>query len=319
MITLRQLRYLRALAEHRHFGRAAEACAVTQPALSMQIRELEATLGIELIERRRGEAMLTDTGAEVVRRAERILSATRDMVDIARHGERLLVGRLQIGIIPSLAPYVLPKILPLLQRRHPELRVELRETQTHVLLHELTRGALDVVMLALPVAEGEIETIRLFDDPFVLAVPASDPRPENLRVRAQDIDQQRLILLEEGHCLRDQALAYCTSARRDANLGATSLGATSLATVMQMVANGYGITLLPRVAVDVEVRDERVKLLRFAEPAPGRVIGLAWRRTSPRKVDFIALGQLMTEALGLAGKPVPAPPSQRNAKGASRK
>jgi LysR family transcriptional regulator, hydrogen peroxide-inducible genes activator len=314
VITLRQLRYLRALAEHRHFGRAAEACAVTQPALSMQIRELEATLGIELIERRRGEALLTDTGAEVVRRAERILSATRDMVDIARHGERLLVGRLQIGIIPSLAPYVLPKILPLLQRRHPELRVELRETQTHVLLHELTRGALDVVMLALPIPESEIETIRLFDDPFVLAVPASDPRPENLRVRAQDIDQQRLILLEEGHCLRDQALAYCTSAQRD-----VSLGATSLATVMQMVANGYGITLLPRVAVDVEVRDERVKLLRFAEPAPGRVIGLAWRRTSPRKVDFIALGQLVTETLGLAGKPVPAPPSQRNAKRAPRK
>ncbi len=314
VITLRQLRYLRALAEHRHFGRAAEACAVTQPALSMQIRQLEATLGIELVERRRGEAMLTDTGAEVARRAERVLSATRDIVDIARHGERLLIGRLQIGVIPSLAPYVLPKILPALQRRHPELRVELRETQTHVLLHELTRGALDVVMLALPIAEGEIETIRLFDDPFVLAVPASDIRPENLRVRAQDIDQQRLILLEEGHCLRDQALAYCTSARRDA-----SLGATSLATVMQMVANGYGITLLPRVAVDAEVRDERVKLLRFAEPAPGRVIGLAWRRSSPRKVDFIALGQLVMETLGVAGKPVPAPPSRRNAKGAARK
>jgi len=314
MITLRQLQYFAALVQHRHFGRAAEACAVTQPALSMQIRDLERTLGVELVERRRGEAMLTDTGAEVARRAERILSATRDIVDMARHGERLLVGRLQIGVIPTLAPYVLPNILPLLRRRHPELRVELRETQTHVLLHELARGALDVVMLALPIAEGEIETIRLFDDPFVLAVPASDPRPENRRVRAQDIDQQSLILLEEGHCLRDQALAYCTSARRDA-----SLGATSLATVMQMVANGYGITLLPRVAVDVEVRDERVKLLRFVEPPPSRTIGLAWRRTSPRKVDFIALGQLVTEALGVAGKPMPAPPSQRNAKGAPRK
>jgi len=314
MITLRQLQYFAALVQHRHFGRAAEACAVTQPALSMQIRDLERTLGVELVERRRGEAMLTDTGAEVARRAERILSATRDIVDMARHGERLLVGRLQIGVIPTLAPYVLPNILPLLRRRHPELRVELRETQTHVLLHELARGALDVVMLALPIPEGEIETIRLFDDPFVLAVPASDPHPDNLRVRARDIDQQRLILLEEGHCLRDQALAFCTSAQRD-----VSLGATSLATVMQMVANGYGITLLPRVAVDVEVRDERVKLLRFVEPPPSRTIGLAWRRTSPRKVDFIALGQLVTEALGVAGKPMPAPPSQRNAKGAPRK
>ncbi len=319
MITLRQLHYFAALAQHRHFGRAAQACAVTQPALSMQVRDLERTLGVELVERRPGEVAFTETGAEVARRAERVLSATRDIVDIARHGERLLVGRLQIGVIPTLAPYVLPKILPLLHRRHPELRVELRETQTDALIEELSRGALDVVMLALPIAQGEIETIRLFDDPFVLAIPASDPRPENLRVRAQDIDQQRLILLEEGHCLRDQALAYCTSARRDASFGATSLGATSLATVMQMVANGYGITLLPRVAVDVEVRDERVKLLRFAEPAPGRVIGLAWRRTSPRKVDFIALGQLVTEALGLAGKPVPAPPAQRNAKGAARK
>src|SRR3989304_976471 len=131
MITLRQLQYFAALVQHRHFGRAAEACAVTQPALSMQIRDLERTLGVELVERRRGEAMLTDTGAEVARRAERILSATRDIVDMARHRERLLGGRLQIGVIPTLAPYVLPNILPLLHRRHPELRVELRETQTH--------------------------------------------------------------------------------------------------------------------------------------------------------------------------------------------
>ena len=297
MITLRQLRYLAALAQHRHFGRAAEACAVTQPALSMQIRDLEKELGIALVERRPNDVVLTDLGAEVARRADRVLVATRDLVDFAQHRGRVLSGRLQLGIIPSLAPYVLPKILPALQRRFPELRIELRETQTKVLIDELSRGALDAAMLALPVTEPDIETIRLFDDAFLLAVPATDPRPEAARVTPGDIDQSRLILLEEGHCLRDQALAYCASADRSTDMG---LGATSLATVMQMVANGYGITLVPKVAVDVEVRDERVKLLRFAAPEPGRTVGLAWRRTSPRKVDFVALGQLVSEALGFA-------------------
>jgi len=295
MITLRQLRYLGALAAHRHFGRAAEACAVTQPALSMQIRELEKQLGVELVERRPGDVALTDIGVEVARRAENVLTAARDLADFAGHRGKPLTGRLQLGIIPSLAPYVLPRILPALQQSYPELRVELRETQTKPLLDELTHGKLDVVMLALPVEGTEIETIRLFDDPFLLAVPAADPRAERVRVHADDIDQERLILLEEGHCLRDQALAYCATARRDAPVG---LGATSLATVMQMVANGYGVTLVPRVAVDAEVRDSRVKLLRFAAPEPSRTIGLAWRRTSPRKADFVALGQLVTEVVG---------------------
>ena len=296
MITLRQLRYLTALQAHRHFGRAAEACAVTQPALSMQIRELERELGVELVERRPGDVSFTDTGVEVVRRAEQVLASTRDLMDFASHGGRLLTGRLQLGVIPSLAPYVLPQILPALQRRHPDLRVKLRETQTKALLEELNSGALDVVMLALPVGEPELTSMPLFEDPFLLAVPATDNRTTNIPIRARDIDQQRLILLEEGHCLRDQALAYCTGARGDVRLGATSL-----TTVMQMVANGYGITLLPSVAVDVEVRDERVKILRFADPAPGRTVGLAWRRTSPRKSDFVALGHLITETLGVAG------------------
>lgn len=293
MITLRQLRYLSALSQHGHFGKAAEACAVTQPALSMQIQELEAELGVALVERRPGAMAFTDIGHEVARRAERVLAATRDLADFAHHRGRLLTGRLQLGVIPSIAPYVLPKVLPVLQRRHPDLRIELRETQTRVLVEELHRGALDVIMLALPADDAEIESIRLFDDPFLLAVPATDNRPENTRVSERDIDTQRLILLEEGHCLRDQALALCSSTHRDA-----ALGATSLTTVLQMVANGYGITLLPRVAVDVELRDERVKLLRFAEPAPGRVVGLAWRRTSPRKADFAALGRLIAETLG---------------------
>src|SRR5262249_33949907 len=299
MITLRQLRYLEALAEHRHFGRAAEACAVTQPALSMQIRELEKFLGVELVERRPGEVVLTDIGLEVMRRGGRVLSETRDLVDFARHYGRPLTGRLRLGVIPTIAPYLLPCILPTLQRRCPEWRVELRESQTKVWLAELPRGALDLVLLALPVAEGELEAMPLFDDPFLLAVPAGDPHPASAPVNVDDIDHERLILLEEGHCLRDQALAYCGNGGHG---GAMGLGATSLTTVMQMVANGYGVTLVPQVAVDVEVRDERIKLLRLAPPQPGRTIGLAWRQTSPRKVDFIALGELVTETLGVAPK-----------------
>src|SRR5579862_7288191 len=279
MITLRQLRYLAALARTRHFGRAAEDCAVTQPALSMQVRELERDLGVELVERRPGDIALTDIGLEVAQRAERILAAARDIVDFARHRE-LLSGHLRLGIIPTLAPYLLPSMLPRLQKQHPQLQLEVRETQTNTLLNELSGGELDCVILALPVDASGVETAALFTDPFLLAVPATDKLRG--RVDVADVDQRRLILLEEGHCLRDQALAFC---------------AAPLATVMQMVASGYGVTLVPQVAAETEVRDDRVRLLRFTEPQPGRSIGLAWRPTSPRKKDFIALGKIAVAAI----------------------
>src|SRR5665647_2827583 len=202
MITLRQLRYLSALARHRHFGRAAADCAVTQPALSMQVRELERAIGAELVERRPGDIALTDTGLEVAQRAEQILTATRDLIDFARHRE-LLAGALKLGIIPTLAPYILPRLLPRLQADYPQLRLEVRETQTKLLLAELVSGELDCVMLALPVDGAEVATLHLFDDPFLLAVPASDKLPARSRVGIEDVDQRRLILLEEGHCLRD--------------------------------------------------------------------------------------------------------------------
>ncbi len=297
MISLRQLRYLSALAQHRHFGRAAAACAVTQPALSMQLRELETRLGAELIERRPGEVRFTEIGREIVRRGEWVLAGVRDLEAFAKHSGRLLVGRLQLGVIPSLGPYVLPQVLPLLHARHPDLRLELRETQTKVLLDELTRGTLDAALLALPVS-GEFETMPLFRDAFLLAVPASDPRPQTQRVRIDEIERGRLILLEEGHCLRDQALALCNPLPGEAPL---TLGATSLATVVQLVANDYGVTLLPELAASVEARDGRIKLLRFATPEPGRTVGLAWRRSLPRQEDFQALGELITGAVG-AGK-----------------
>jgi len=295
MITLRQLRYLQALARHRHFGRAAEACAVTQPALSMQIRELEKELGVELVDRRPGDAALTEIGVLVAKRGDEVLAAARDLVDFARHRGRLLKGQLKLGVIPTIGPYVLPKLLPLLHIRHPDLIVKMRETQTKALIEELVAGDLHAVVLSMSATEGDIEVVRLFDDPFLLAVPADDPLPETRRVTAGEVDQSRLILLEEGHCLRDQALAFCSTAKPDMPL---NLGATSLTTIMQMVANGYGVTLLPQVAVDAEAPDERIKLLRFAAPEPSRTIGLAFRRTSPRKADFIALGQLVSEAFG---------------------
>ena len=300
MITLRQLRYLSALAKHGHFGRAAEACAVTQPALSMQIRDLERTLGVAVVERRPGDVMLTDVGREIARRGEEVLTASRDLVDFARHRSGLLTGRLTLGVIPSLAPYLLPRILPLLQNRFKELRLELRETQTRQLIEDIKSGELDAAMLALPVAEPDIDAIALFEDLFLLAVPASDPRKENGRVAAEEIDQSRLILLEDGHCLRDQALAFCASAARTSTASrgvATVFGASSLNTVIQMVAGGYGITLIPQIAANVERRDRRVKFLRLENPQPGRNIGLVFRRTSPRKADFAALGEVVQESL----------------------
>jgi LysR family hydrogen peroxide-inducible transcriptional activator len=306
VITLRQLRYLTSLARHRHFGRAAADCAVTQPALSMQVRELEREIGAELVERRPGDIVLTGTGLEVAQRAEQILVATRDLVNFARHRE-LLTGPLRLGIIPTLAPYILPRVLPQLQANYPQLRLELRETQTKLLLDELVRGELDAVLLALPMEGADVETLALFDDAFLLAVPAADALPARAKVSVEDVDQARLILLEEGHCLREQALAFCAAPRHDAPAG---LGATSLATIMQMVANGYGVTLLPEVAIDAEGRDARVKLLRFNAPQPVRTIGLAWRRTSPRRKDFVVLGKIIVNTLGAAKPPARRPTLQ---------
>jgi LysR family hydrogen peroxide-inducible transcriptional activator len=266
MLTLRQLQYLDALARHGHFGRAAQECAVSQPALSMQIHELERVLGAVLVEHCQGATVLTEIGAEVARRAGAIMRATRDLTDCARSGGRLLSGSLRLGVIPTLAPYVLPRVLPELHRQHPDLRLDLLETQTHTLLTRLAHGLLDVVLLALPIDKLELETHTLFDDRFLLAVPDRDPLPERSRVTTRDVNARKLILLEEGHCL-----------------------------------SGYGVTLLPEVAIDAEVRDDRVKLLRFVEPQPKRSIGLAWRSTSPRKADFLALGEMVVEALKVQG------------------
>jgi LysR family transcriptional regulator, hydrogen peroxide-inducible genes activator len=303
VITLRQLHYFATLARHRHFGQAASACAVSQPALSMQIKELEREVGVDLIERRTRAFALTATGAEVAQRAERILASARDLVDFGRHRE-VLAGRLKLGAIPTLAPYLLPKLLPRLRSTYKALQLELRETQTIQLVYELIAGELDCALLALPVENAEIETLTLFEDRFLLAVPAGEPMPRG-PLKPTDLQQSRLLLLEEGHCLRDQALAFCAAKGRES---ASAFGSTSLTTVMQMVANGYGVTLLPEIATQAELHDKRVSLKRFAKPEPGRTIGLAWRKTSPRRRDFEALGEAVKATVRKKVKSAPLSP-----------
>ncbi len=315
MITLRQLRYFDALARHLHFGRAADAVAVSQPALSMQIRELEATLGVALVERRPNAVRLTAEGQEIARRARRILSEARDLIDYGRSAGELLSGTLNLGIIPSIAPYLLPRILPTLTRAHPGVSLQVRETLTQSLVQELLQGDLDVILAALPVSGADLETLPLFHDRFLLAVQSRPDLDERRRVDPNMVDGSSLLLLEEGHCLRDQALNYCEGLRPSGRAG---FGATSLSTVMQMVAAGYGVTLLPELCASVEVRDDRVSLLRFADPQPQRVVGLAWRRSSPRARDFKALGACITEAMqGQAGPPA-LPPGTRAAERGDR-
>jgi len=293
MISLRQLRYLLALAEHRHFGRAAEACNVTQPALSTQIRELEAELGLELAERRPGGVTFTAEGDEVLRRAAGIMAAVHDLEDHARARQGVLTGPMVIGVIPTVAPYLLPLVLPALGERHPRLQPQLRETQTAVLMAELAAGRIDCAILAAGDARSDVETRVLFTDRFLLAVPVAEAAALPARVKVADVAAERLLLLEEGHCLRDQALAHCRHVPA-ANL--TTLGATSLATVLEMVAAGHGATLLPELVLRAGFRDPRVALRRFGEPEPQRTVVLAWRATSPRRRDFEALARLVTSA-----------------------
>ena len=292
-ITLKQLRYFDALSRELHFGRAAEACSVTQPALSMQIQEFEQNLQLNLIERTRSGVQLTPQGEEVARRAAQILSETRDLIDLARGGGSLLSGALRLGIIPSIAPYVLPPLLPLLRESHPDLELALRETQTHALVQELADGKLDVLMLALPIKHSDVEIEPLFEDRFVVALSGEREITEDVRATPEFVEHERLLLLEEGHCLRDQALTYC-ELQQVKKLN--TFGASSLSTIVELVSAGHGITLLPEISLRVEMRGRDLKLMRFAEPEPMRKIGLVWRATSPRKADFQELARLIKEA-----------------------
>jgi LysR family transcriptional regulator, hydrogen peroxide-inducible genes activator len=275
-LTLKQLRYFEALARHGHFGRAADACAISQPALSMQIKELEETLSTELFERGARQVRLSNFGEKFALRARAILRSVDELSDLARASHEQLVGRLRIGVIPTIAPYLLPTMIANLTRMNPALEVHVRETVTQKLIQELADGRLDTAIVALPVSEPSLTEVALFAENFVLVRPSEDtgkpvPNLETLR-------EMRLLLLEEGHCFRDQALAFCnlqSSPPREV------LDASSLSTLVQMVGAGIGVTLIPEMAVAVEIRSASVSIARFKKPQPARTIGMIWRKTSP--------------------------------------
>ena len=300
MLSLKQLRYLDAVARHGHFGKAAAHCAVSQPALSMQIQELETELGVKLVERRRQGAQLTDAGREVARRAQRILNEVYDIGDFARQSREPLSAPLRLGVIPTVAPYVLPALLPLVREAYPQLVLQVRETHTQQLVAELINGTLDLLLLALPVEHAEIETSALAADRFLLALPPDRVLRGRVRATPDLFKHDRLLLLEEGHCLRDQALSFCNLREVDS---VDTFGASSLATIVQMVANGMGLTFLPEISLKLEAAGDRVQIRRFADPEPVRRLGLAWRASSPRKRDFGELGKVILKAIRHCQRP----------------
>jgi len=297
MVSLKQLKYFDAVARSGHFGKAAAHCAISQPALSMQVQELERSLGIQLLERGRNGVILTEGGREIAQRAARVLADVRDIVDAARRQGDVLSGPLALGVIPSLAPYILPRLLPKIRHGFPDLDLHIRETQTQSLVGELVDGELDLLLLALPVDHPDVETVRLFDDRFLLAMATAHRMSDHVRATPDLLEGDKLLLLEEGHCMRDQALAFCNLQRVE---NINTFGASSLSTLVQMVANGLGMTLLPEIAVPLETRHGDIHLMRFADPEPQRVIGLAWRKSSPRKRHFLELGEMITAAASAA-------------------
>ncbi|MER9937517.1 LysR substrate-binding domain-containing protein [Mesorhizobium sp. M0088] len=290
-LTLKQLRYFEALARHNHFGRAADACAISQPAISVQIRELEETLGTELFQRGPRQVRLTNFGEEFALRVRDILRSVDELTDLARASRDRLVGRLRIGVIPTIAPYLLPAIIGNLARMHDGLDIHVRETQTQKLIQELADGRLDAAIVALPVSEASLTEIVLFAENFVLVRPGEDegkPVPNREMLR-----EMRLLLLEEGHCFRDQALSFCNMhSARPREL----LDGSSLSTLVQMVGAGVGVTLIPEMAVPVETRSAAVSIAHFANPQPSRTIGMIWRKTSPIAKQLLLISEVVRQA-----------------------
>src|SRR6516165_4660910 len=287
-VTIRQLRYFDALARHGHFRRAAQACAISQPALSMQIKELEDALGGVLLERNARQVSLTRFGEELAQRVRDILRSVDELGDFARASQDRFAGRLRIGMIPTIAPYLLPKITKNLTRMHPELDIRVRETMTPRLIQELVEGRLDTAIVALPVSEPSLTEVALFEENFLLVRPGEDegtpvPSSETLR-------EMRLLLLEEGHCFRDQALSFCNM---QSSLPRETLEASSLSTLVQMVSAGMGVTLIPEMAVAVETRSASVSVARLREPQPSRTIGMVWRKTSPLAGQLLQLSDVV--------------------------
>ena len=295
--TLQQLTYLVAVDDHRHFGKAAEACYVSQPALSAQIRELERRLGVTLFERGNRKVLPTTVGMTVIERARGVLRDADELVDAARLDPTGLRGPLALGVIPTMAPYLLPGLLPVLTAAHVDVELHLHELKTSEILRMLRDGGLDLGLLALPVSGDDLVAVALAEDPFVLALPEEHPLAGTEPVPLTVVAGLPVILLEEGHCLRDQALSVCRLVGTDA----AEMQATGMSTLCQMVATGLGVTLLPESAVALEARAGTGLTTRpFTEPVPSRTIGLVWRRTSPNDTLYRELGVLLAE--NLAGR-----------------
>ena len=290
-ISLRQLHYFDALATHSHFGHAAAACAISQPALSMQIKELEKALGAVLIERGGRQVRLTQFGQEIALRVRDVLRLVDELGDFARASQDRLAGRLRIGMIPTIAPYLLPTVIGDLTRMLPELDIHVREALTSKLIQELIEGRLDTAIVALPVSEPSLTEVALFAENFLLVRPGEDegtPVPSSEALR-----EMRLLLLEEGHCFRDQALSFCNA---QSSLPQGTLDASSLSTLVQMVSAGMGVTLIPEMAVEVETRSAPVSVARFKGPQPSRTIGMVWRKTSPLAGQLLQVSQVVRGA-----------------------
>lgn len=290
-ITLTELRYVVAVADTGHFGRAADRCYVSQPTLSAGVKKLEATLAVRLFERAAKRVRPTAVGERVVERARAILSELQTLGDVARGDRELLGGTLRLGVIPTLGPYVLPWLVPPLQKEFPRLRLMLREGMTALLIEELAQHRLDAALVALPVAAPGLQSVALFDEPFQVLAPARHALAGRTRVRENDLRGEHVLLLTEGHCLREHALAICGTD----GAGATGddFRATSLETLRQLVAAGLGCTLLPALAVAALVTTPAVVARPFTKPAPYRRIGLVWRRSFPDEAGVRALAAVI--------------------------
>jgi LysR family hydrogen peroxide-inducible transcriptional activator len=301
--TIKQLQYLVALRQHGHFGRAAEACFVTQSTLSAGLRELESLLGITLVERTRRVVRFTALGERIADKALRVLREAEELAEMARSEGEPLHGELRMGVIPTIAPFLLPVMLPRLREQWPSLKLYLREETSNAACEALHRGQLDCVLLALPFGCGEVDSAPLFDDPLFVAFPAAEAPPAK-SIDAQSIDEDRLLLLEDGHCLKDHALSACN--RPELRASAAMMG-TSLHTLVQMVDNGLGLTFLPRMAIDAGILSgTRVEARALVSDHNFRRIALIWRRSSPREREFQLLAATLRKIVKHGGRDVSA-------------
>ena len=287
--TLKQLQYLVALKEHGHFGRAAESCFVTQSTLSAGLRELESLLGVTLVERTRRVVRFTPLGDSMVEKSHRILRGAEELTELARSAGKPLTGDLRMSVIPTIAPFLLPRLLPDLRRSYPELKLYLREETSADACEALHHGQVDCVLLALPFPCGDSDQELLFEDRLFVAFPKDDPRELPANVPPEFIDETRLLLLVDGHCLKDHALAACN---RPELRGSTTMIGTSLHTLVQMVDNGLGLTMLPEMAVDAGILNGTEVVARpLKSSLASREIALIWRKNSPRRDDFELLAE----------------------------